>query len=510
MPFSPKYAVDPELDQEQHSGRNRVLDNATIIRGLHHPHPHVDLLHIPSLTLDTSCTKHVTGFTFYEERLLCFLLHLNEPQNRVVYVTSMPVSLCVVDYYLSLLTDISMQDAKQRLSMVCCYDPSTEPLSVKILQRPRLMKRIKHLICPGKTIFSSYCNTAAEQQISMQLGIENIQSDVSCLFWGTKTGSRNIFKEAGIPHCFGGHEMLQSVEAIVDSVISLRKSRPDLKHLMVKLNEGVSGLGNASWELPNNSNFTVLLKSLMTDLKPCSGVSPEEFLRCVPTVGAIVEERIDIANLRSPSAQGLIGKDGRVEIVSTHEQVLHNGIFDGCTFPANEEYRAAIQKHCLLCGLCLASKGLRNERFGVDFLTWEDEDGEWQLLAVEINVRSLGTTHPMMTLQLVAKGGYLTPEGTFVDRFGRSRSYFAVDSFLHESLKSLTPEDLMDSISLNPILQYNKGSTTGTIFYMIDALPSTGKIGMMCIQEKPSQATNHFHAVKALLLNESSLKPALI
>ncbi len=42
----------------------------------------------------------------YEERLLCLLLMLRDPEIRIVYVTSNPVAEPIVDYYLSLLPSV--------------------------------------------------------------------------------------------------------------------------------------------------------------------------------------------------------------------------------------------------------------------------------------------------------------------------------------------------------------------------------------------------------------------
>src|SRR6476469_4032704 len=53
---------------------------------------------IPSLTLDVEILSKVKGAVHYEERLLCLLMLLRMPHTHVVYVTSMPVDDCIVDY----------------------------------------------------------------------------------------------------------------------------------------------------------------------------------------------------------------------------------------------------------------------------------------------------------------------------------------------------------------------------------------------------------------------------
>jgi len=517
IPLTPKYAVDPEFDQDQQKGSSGLLSFAMPLRvssnGASNGSHDVDFVYVPSLTVgDASSTNKIAGWNYLEERNLWFLQHLNKPNVRIVYVTSMPVAPCIVDYYLNLLSvsnnALSINDAKKRLSMVTCYDPSEGPLCNKMLMRPLLMNRIKNdlISSPERVKMFSHCQTIAEDNIAEELGIKVPQrNNPSSTYWGTKVGSRVVFKECDVPHCLGVYDSLESVDAIVQSIISLREHHPDLQEVMVKLNEGLSGYGNAIWTLPPGSaDATVLKHSLITDLVPCSGDSPEAFLSLVPRIGAIVEEYAVYKNLRSPSAQGFIDSDGSTKVVSTHEQNVNNiGIYNGCTFPANQEYRVAIQKHCLACGQFLAKQGIRNSDYGIDFISWQDgQTGEWKVRAIEINLRACGTTHSMMWLKFVAQGGHVTPEGEFVDRHGRARSYFCTDEFKHPSLKSLTPDDLLDLVKTNPLLQYHDGSTTGTIFYMIDVLPMHGKVGILTIHDTPAKATEHCDKVKGFLLSK--------
>ena len=78
----------------------------------------------------------------YEERFLFLLLLLRQPQLRMIYVTSMPISPTVVEYYLALLPGVIPSHARARLSLVSVGDSSPSPLSEKLLARPRLLSRI--------------------------------------------------------------------------------------------------------------------------------------------------------------------------------------------------------------------------------------------------------------------------------------------------------------------------------------------------------------------------------
>src|SRR5688572_13680619 len=101
---------------------------------------------IPSLSLDEEILSKITGHIYYEERLLCLLMLLRMPLTKVIYVTSVPVDNVIIDYYLHLLPGITGSHARQRLIMLSCYDASSKPLTKKILERPRLIKRIRQNI----------------------------------------------------------------------------------------------------------------------------------------------------------------------------------------------------------------------------------------------------------------------------------------------------------------------------------------------------------------------------
>ena len=82
----------------------------------------------------------IRGVHHYEERLLFSLIRLRNPETRIIYVTSQPLHPSIVDYYLELLPGIPSSHARDRLDLFSTYDSSLEPLSEKILARPRLIR----------------------------------------------------------------------------------------------------------------------------------------------------------------------------------------------------------------------------------------------------------------------------------------------------------------------------------------------------------------------------------
>ena len=104
--------------------------------------PHTSVV-VPSLTLDQSELQKLPGASFYEERLLFLLIRLRNPRARMVYVTSQPVHPMILEYYFQFLAGIPASHARARLTLLCAHDASPRSLTEKILERPRLIERIR-------------------------------------------------------------------------------------------------------------------------------------------------------------------------------------------------------------------------------------------------------------------------------------------------------------------------------------------------------------------------------
>ena len=207
-----------------------------------------DILVIPSFSVDQQVGSKVSGFLHYEERLLFSLIRLRNPLTRVIYITALPLCPIVIDYYLQLLPGIPFSHARDRLLLISTYDGSLKPLTQKILERPRLVEKIRRALRPNKSYMVCYNSTDLEQKLSLKLGIPLLAASPEVLNWGSKSGSRRIFAEAGIPHPDGSYTV-RDVDSLVQELVSLWQRQPGLKRIVVKLNEGFSGEGNALLDL---------------------------------------------------------------------------------------------------------------------------------------------------------------------------------------------------------------------------------------------------------------------
>src|SRR6188508_374930 len=205
---------------------------------------------VPSLTLDRSELRKLPGASSYEERLLFLLIRLRNPRASMVYVTSQPVHPLVLEYYLQFLSGIPASHARSRLTLLCAHDSSPVPLTQKILERPRLLQRIRAGIPDTSRAYLTVFNsTPLERKLTVLLGIPLNGVDPRLSGLGSKSGSRKIFREAGI-ECPLGREDLRTTQEVAEALDDLRRMRRGLRRAVVKLNESFAGEGNAIFAYP--------------------------------------------------------------------------------------------------------------------------------------------------------------------------------------------------------------------------------------------------------------------
>ncbi|BAQ64171.1 peptide ligase PGM1-related protein [Geminocystis sp. NIES-3709] len=472
-----------------------------------------DILVIPSFSIDQEVGKKVLGFLHYEERLLFSLIRLRNPLTRLIYITAQPLSPIIIDYYLQLLPGIPFSHARERLLLLTTYDSSQKPLTEKILERPRLISKIKKFLRPNKSYMVCFNSTILEQELSVKLDIPLLASSPELLYWGSKGGSREIFADCNILHP-DGSQLVYNIHDLIKEITFLLARKPYLNKLVIKLNEGFSGEGNAVLDVSGISGLFSIDLSLEKQQNLVAQIIHESkvqglgdtwitFCDKIPKLGVIVEEFIEGEIKFSPSMQGYITPSGKVEIISTHDQILggeDGQIYLGCTFPARENYRLQLQELGLKVGLKLAKKGAM-ERFSVDFLAIKEKD-QWLLYAIEINLRKGGTTHPFMTLKFLTNGNYNCGDGLFYSPEEKVKYYIASDNLQKPQYHGLLPHDLMDIIAKHH-LHFDSSTKTGTVFHLMGALSEFGKIGLTSIGNSWEEAKAIYQNVENVLDNET-------
>lgn len=472
--------------------------------------PDCDILILPSLSVDQRELEKIDGALHYEERLLFSLIRLRNPKTRLIYVTSQPLPPIVIDYYLQLLPGIPFSHARDRLLLFSTYDSSARPLTEKVLERPRLVNRLRKALRPGKSFMVCFNVSQLEEKLSLQLGVPLFGAAPSLLHWGTKSGSRALFAECGVPHP-DGSELVHTETELADVAAQLWERQPQLQRMVIKLNEGFSGEGNALLDLrpladvaPGQASHEERVEAIQRAFERLSFQAADEtwaeFGGRVPELGAIAEAFIEGEIKRSPSVQGTISPMGEVTILSTHDQILggpDGQIYLGCQFPADAAYRQLMYDDGLRIGQCLATKGAM-ERFGVDFVVVQQPDGSWSCDAIEINLRKGGTTHPFMTLKYLTNGYYGQSDGLFYSQPGSAKFYKATDNLQSDRYHGILPNDLMDIIAEHQ-LHFDSSTKTGTVFHLMGCLSEFGKLGLTCVGNSPEHAEEIYERVKQVL-----------
>ena len=432
---------------------------------------------LPSATFAVSELRKVTGIQFYEERMLCTTLLLARPGLRVVYLTSLPVDEAIVGYYLRFLPDPA--DARSRLSLIALDDPSPLPLTTKLLDRPDVVHEVRSLHDPAAPSHILPFNiTPAEYRVAAAMDLPIFGPHPDLVRLGSKTGSRQMARRAGVP-VLDGSEDLYSLDAVEEAVHRIRAGRPSAEAVVIKLNDGFSGQGNALIDL---AGLASPLPQSATTFCAAEETWPDYGTK-IAAGGAIVEELLTAEAVVSPSVQVRIAPGGRFELISTHDQVLggpSNHVYLGCRFPADGRYRSAIQGAAAGVAGVLAAEGVIGS-FGIDFLVpaGDGPAGPDDVYLSEINLRMGGTSHPYWMTRLLTGAGYDAAGGT-LEAGGQALRYVATDNLKSERLVGRTPADVIDAVDRAGIA-FDPGTGSGVALHLLGAVPRFGKLGATCI-----------------------------
>lgn len=463
---------------------------------------------VPSINVDAGLSG--VRQQALEERFLFLLLLLRQPRARLIYVTSQAIHPDVVDYYLDLLPGVFAGHARKRLFLLSPLDGSCQPLSMKLLERPRLLEQIRSLIIdPERAHLVPYNTTDMERDLAVKLGIPMYGADPKTFHFGTKSGARKIFGEEGVSYPLG-IENLHSPEDLVDAIITMRRQKPTIKKVVAKLNEGVSGLGNANIDLTGipAPGDPAEKAAVLEQVEKMAFESPKmtwhRYSTKLTDTGGIVEELIAGREFRSPSAQLRVTPLGEVEALSTHDQMLggpSGQAYLGCKFPASPEYGPAIMRESLKVGRRLAKEGVIG-RFALDFVAVLNDANQWEVYAIEINLRKGGTTHPFLTLQFLTDGAYNAETGEFLTPRGEPKAFIASDHVHSPKYRTFTHSDLFD-LAARHGLHFDQSRQKGVVFHMVNAVGEEGALGLTAVGNTREEAEALYQKTVQILDQEA-------
>jgi len=463
---------------------------------------------VPGLSMDGAVLAKVVGGRHYEERQLAMLMLLRLPATRLVFVSSTRIEPSIIDYHLSLLQDVLAEEARRRLTLLSAADASPQTLTQKILDRPRLLERIRAAMGdPALAHLTCFNVTPCERTLAVRLGIPLYGCDPALMELGGKSGSRQAFRAAGIA-LPDGSEDLRDAQDLVEALAALKGRHPELERAVVKLNHGFSGEGNAVFSYagcPDCDAPRWIAAHLPLNLSiEARDLGWDRYAAKLGEQGGIVEAWVSGTGLRSPSVQLRITPLGELECISTHDQILggpSGQIFQACTFPADPAYALEIQALARRVGAVLRAKGVLG-RFGVDFVSVPRGDA-WEHHAIEINLRKGGTTHTFQLLQFLTQGRYDAQRAEFLTPGGETRCYYATDNVVNPTYRRLTPEDLFE-VADRRGLRYDPAALCGVTFGLVGALSECGKLGMLAIDTNRDAARRRFRSAVAVLDEEAA------
>ena len=283
---------------------------------------------------------------------------------------------------------------------------------------------------------------------------------------------------------------------------------------IVKLNEGVSGEGNALVRLrglPAPGSPTErdeVMKRLRAmelespDDRPSTSTSPSS-----PSAAGSSRSGSSGEELRSPSVQLRVLPGGEVELLSTHDQLLGGASgqsYLGCVFPAAPEYARLITEHAAAIGQRLASEG-RSGGSRSTSSSSASSDGGWTPYAIELNLRKGGTTHPFLTLQFLTDGRVRPARPRCSSRRAATRSTWWPPTTSSPSCCEGWCRPTCSTSWRGTGCTSTSRARSGVVFHMISCLTEHGRVGLTAVGDTPAEADRRYRDASRILLEEARL-----
>lgn len=448
---------------------------------------------VPSLSLDLEGLVLPGGLLHFEERMLYLFHLLGEPACRLWFHSSHLIPEDEIGYYLHFLRHVPFSHGRNRLRMQPLMDRELKPLTQKILERPALIERLRRQIarCPNSYL-TVYRSTSLEMELAVALGIPIMGTDPRHASLSAKSKARALFMELEIP-VVPAKSNLNNVEDLTEALLQMHEEglvTVACPQVIVKQNQGVSGLGNRTlslmpfWDLLSSDLLREekqarLEQSLRRHWGDAEG---KAFWPRFERLGGVVETQ---AQGESVSVQLHINPLGEVYLVGVHHEKLDaRGRYLGATYPAPDPLATRTLGPARQVGQALAERGVVG-RIEVDFLV----DGE-QIFALDINLRKSNSTTSLRTLNLLAGGGYDEKDNRYRDGSGDELFVYSSD-WLEVGPQAASLHDVID-LATEEALNYSTASHTGVIFHMLGGVSSTGRLGVTCVGNNLDEALGFY------------------
>lgn len=419
-----------------------------------------------------------------------------ERDLALIMLQAPPVGGDVLAYLFSLLPEHAIGSAS-RHALIEIDDARDVHLSEKVMAGAALLTRLRSTLDRARELghhiegLSCYSSSPRMAELAGRLGVNLIDAEPALLTWGTKAGSRQIFRQAGVRHPPGSYRAQKTIPELVGALNELTV-RFGHGRWMVKADRGFgSGHGNAILDTANLP-FPLTVTAFIQALRPCTaGVPAASQVERILSAGAIVEQVVTAGRstaLRYPSVLGYLyrDQDGQVQstLLGVHDQLLGPaGDYIGCRFPANRAYRAVAAEAGRAVLAHLAGLGVTGHA-GIDFVAAVSAASisSSEIYATEINLRQTGTTHPHRMVRAVLPGQW-NPSGTLTDQSGREVCYKGTDGIISPRYAGISSTALIDRLRRSRQVAFDPLTGRGAIPHLWPSLERCGKIGATFIAD---------------------------
>jgi hypothetical protein len=452
--------------------------------------PHVSVV-MPAFAMGEALLSHyATRLGAMEHRyLLATLMIPRIPGVEVVFISCEEPGREVLEYYARLASPARPEALLERLHVVSVPDRTARPVSAKLLDRPDRLALVRELIGGRPAMLESWNVTATEVEVALALGTPVNGTDPELWPLAFKSRGRRLFTELGVP-VPAGCEDVCDLAGVGAAVTSIRSTRPQVTDVVVKHDNSGGGDGNLIVPLVDGAGHRLPPADVVAGL---TDTVPQWFVDDL-TRGGIVEELVSGAQVRSPSAQLEVVPQGGSRVLSTHEQILggENGqVYSGCRFPADPAYASTLVDYGTRVADRLGELGALG-RVGVDYIATL-RPGGWDVLALEVNLRKGGTTHPFTALRHLVPGHYDAASGQYVGDGGAVRCYRSTDGMLDPAWTGVAPAQVIDAVAAAG-LEFDARSRSGVVLHMLSCLKVDGRLGVTAIAATHEEADDLYAA----------------
>ena len=352
---------------------------------------------------------------------------------------------------------------------------------------------------PAAAHLTCFNATTLERTLAVRLGLPLYGCDPTLAHLVRRAAAEKSFAEPA-SGCRRGTSTSAARHDLRRALVALKREHPTLRKAVIKLEEGFSGEGNATFSYdgaPAGAELESWVRRELPVRARCVAAGEtwdgysDEFAR----LGGIVEAYVDGVEKRSPSVQCRISPIGETQIISTHDQVLGGStgqIYLGCTFPAEASCCPGLHDAAQRVTAVLAEDGVV-ARFGIDFVST-------RCITPRISgsiMRSRSTFGRAGRPTRISRcrcspTAYTTQQpGCIGLRRGRPCFYVASDNLCDPAFASLHA-DVVISAAERCGLAFDRATETGAVFHLLGALSEFGKLGAVCIAPTRERAHELF------------------